>query len=190
MQLLSIAYLNSFCESTNVSFYLLYPYYSALTTSPQKENVRSLKPAQELIFNLPESITSYVAAAITRFEADVARHDHKVLAYEGYGKETIKRYGMSPDTFVQLSMQLAWLKLFGEPKATYESAQTKKYAWGRTEVCRSLSDESSNWTRAMLDPKVGVLERAALGRKAASAHSAYMASAVEGHGVDRHLLGK
>ena len=41
--------------------------------------------------------------------------------------------------------------MFGRPGVTYESAQTRKYQLGRTEVIRSASKESKAWAEAMLD---------------------------------------
>jgi hypothetical protein len=46
--------------------------------------------------------------------------------------------------------------MFDRPGVTYESAQTRKFQLGRTEVIRSASNESGAWARAMLDPKVTV----------------------------------
>ena len=40
--------------------------------------------------------------------------------------------------------------MFGRPGVTYESAQTRKYQLGRTEVIRSASKESKDWAEAML----------------------------------------
>jgi len=76
--------------------------------------------------------------------------------YEGYGKEFIKQFKLSPDAWTQLVKQLAFQKMFGRPGVTYESAQTRKYQLGRTEVIRSASNESKEWAEAMLSrvPKV------------------------------------
>jgi Choline/Carnitine o-acyltransferase len=49
--------------------------------------------------------------------------------------------------------------MFGRPGVTYESAQTRKYQLGRTEVIRSASKESKAWAEAMLDPKQQVRPR-------------------------------
>jgi carnitine O-acetyltransferase len=43
--------------------------------------------------------------------------------------------------------------MFGRPGVTYESAQTRKYQLGRTEVIRSASKESKAWVEAMHDPE-------------------------------------
>lgn len=63
---------------------------------------------------------------------------------------------MSPDAWVQLVKQLAFYKMFGRPAVTYESAQTRKYQLGRTEVIRSASNETKAWAEAMSDPKENV----------------------------------
>lgn len=86
-------------------------------------------------------------------------HFLKVVVYEGYGKELIKKLRVSPDAYAQMAIQLAYYKMTGECVATYESAQTKKFAYGRTETCRSVSVESVAWVKAMEDPYVPVKKR-------------------------------
>lgn len=49
--------------------------------------------------------------------------------------------------------------MFGRPGVTYESAQTRKYQLGRTEVIRSASKESKAWVEAMFDTKPRVRPR-------------------------------
>jgi Choline/Carnitine o-acyltransferase len=75
----------------------------------------------------------------------------QVLHYEGYGKDYIKRYKLSPDAWAQLVKQLAFHKMFGRPGVAYESAQTRKYQLGRTEVIRGASNETKAWAEAMLN---------------------------------------
>lgn len=41
--------------------------------------------------------------------------------------------------------------MFNRPGVTYESAQTRKYQLGRTEVIRSASNETKAWAEAMLN---------------------------------------
>ena len=43
--------------------------------------------------------------------------------------------------------------MFGRPGVCYESAQTRKYQLGRTEVIRGASNESKAWAEVMLDPR-------------------------------------
>ncbi|RIA85327.1 acyltransferase ChoActase/COT/CPT [Glomus cerebriforme] len=153
-------------------------------------NVRSALPVPEqLRFNLSNEILSAISKAEKNYDDLVAKHDLRVLAYEGYGKNLIKKLGASPDAYVQMIIQLAYYKMYGTNRATYESAQTRKFQHGRTEVCRTVSVDSVNWVKAMEDPQVPIEVKAELGYKAINAHVKYMAEAVEGKGCDRHLLG-
>ncbi|KAI0333740.1 acyltransferase ChoActase/COT/CPT [Cubamyces sp. BRFM 1775] len=148
-----------------------------------------LPAPQELSFTLDARTRQFVADAEAHFDALVAQHDMEVLHYEGYGKEYIKGHRASPDAWAQLVKQLAFHKMFARPGVCYESAQTRKYQQGRTEVIRSASKESKAWAEAMLDPKQTDEQRAALFRKAVSRHLQYAAWAADGQGVDRHLFG-
>jgi carnitine O-acetyltransferase len=157
--------------------------------APVKESVRALPAPEPLAFHLPPSFPTYVESALQRFDGDLARQDHAVLAYLGYGKNMLKNFRVSPDSFVQMSIQLAYYKLFGECKATYESAQTKKYAYGRTETCRSVSEASVAFVKGMTSPDVSREKKEQLARQAIKSHSEYMSASVDGRGVDRHFLG-
>lgn len=123
----------------------------------------------ELKFAVDETVKKRVEDAGIAFDKLVGQHDMhvcalhsvprrdsyflcQVLHYEGYGKEHIKKFEVSPDAWAQLVKQLAFHKMFGRPGVCYESAQTRKYQLGRTEVIRSGSNESKAWAEAMLNP--------------------------------------
>ncbi|KAI8609540.1 carnitine acetyl transferase [Chytriomyces sp. MP71] len=150
---------------------------------------KRLLPPRKLGFDLTASIIRDVRVAEAKFDTLVAEHDLKVVVFEGYGKNLIKKLGCSPDAYAQMAIQLAYFKTYGKCVATYESAQTKKYAYGRTETGRSVSVESVAWVKAMQDESLTTEEKGQLGRKAVAAQSTYMALAADGRGVDRHLLG-
>lgn len=80
----------------------------------------------------------------------------QVLHYEGYGASLIKRFKASPDAWAQLIKQLAFARMNGRPPVVYESAQTRKFQLGRTEVIRSTSNEGVEWVRSMDDLKATV----------------------------------
>lgn len=149
----------------------------------------ALPTPKKLLFELSEPLVAAIQAAGDQFDKAVANHDLRVVVFEGYGKNLIKKLQISPDGYAQMAIQLAYYKMYGVSRATYESAQTKKFEFGRTETCRSTSVESVAWVKAMEDPSVSLKVKGELGRKAIASQGSYMASAVEGHGVDRHLLG-
>ncbi|KAI0345883.1 acyltransferase ChoActase/COT/CPT [Trametopsis cervina] len=149
----------------------------------------SLPAPTELKFVVDEKSKANIAQAEASFDTLVGKHDMEVLHYEGYGKEYIKKFKASPDAWAQLVKQLAFHKMFGRPGVCYESAQTRKYKLGRTEVIRSASNESKKWAESMLDASVSDETRAKLFRQAVTRHLQYAAWAADGQGVDRHLFG-
>ncbi|KAF9071215.1 acyltransferase ChoActase/COT/CPT [Rhodocollybia butyracea] len=143
----------------------------------------------ELKFTLNDEVRQLVSSAEGRFDKLVSDHDLHVLHYEGYGKNYIKKFKASPDAWAQLVKHLAFYKMYNRPAVTYESAQTRKYQLGRTEVIRSASNESKKWAEAMLDPHQTDVHRALLFRAAVARHLQYAGWAADGQGVDRHLFG-
>lgn len=142
-----------------------------------------------LRFVLNSQVRDDIATAQKLFQEVIAQHELKVQAYQGYGKGLIKKFKCSPDAYVQMIIQLAYHKMYGKNRPTYESAATRKFQQGRTETCRSVSDESVAFCDAMANPEVGREECEKLFRAAVNAHIKYIADASNGHGVDRHLFG-
>ncbi|KAF9646180.1 acyltransferase ChoActase/COT/CPT [Thelephora ganbajun] len=154
-----------------------------------QETGKGLPTPTELKFVVNGTVSKHVKDAKIAFDNLVGQHDMHVLHYEGYGKEYIKKFRTSPDAWAQLVKQLAFHKMFRRPGVCYESAQTRKYQLGRTEVIRSASNESKAWAEAMLNPSETDTHRAALFKRAVARHVQYSAWAADGQGVDRHLFG-
>jgi carnitine O-acetyltransferase len=117
------------------------------------------------------------------------------LTYEGYGSDFIKKSGNPPDAFVQVAMQLATYRLFGEQAGTYEATQVRRFLHGRTEVTRAVSLESAAFVKEMgkTFSKNGDIKsrkkKLDLLKKATSSHSNYSQLAAQALGVDRHFFG-
>jgi len=86
-------------------------------------------------------------------------------------------------------IQLAYHKMYGKNRPTYESAATRRFQQGRTETCRTVSDESVAFCNAMADSSIESKTTIDLFRKAINAHLEYISAASDGKGVDRHLFG-
>ncbi|KAJ3106721.1 Carnitine O-acetyltransferase mitochondrial [Phlyctochytrium bullatum] len=121
---------------------------------------KDLPSPKKLEFKLGNDLLAAISRAEAKFDELVGKHDLTAVVWDGYGKNLIKKFQVSPDAFAQMAIQLAYFKTYGKCVATYESAQTRK-----------------------------AKDKGILGRKAIAAQSQYMARAVEGKGVDRHLLG-
>jgi len=151
---------------------------------------RSNLPEPSVIkFHINESVTREIHRATSDFDILIGQHDLKVQAYQGYGKNLIKRFKCSPDAYVQMLIQLAYHKMYGVSRPTYESAATRRFQQGRTETCRTVSDESVAFCDAMGNPEIPEENCVELFRKAVDAHVQYITNASDGKGVDRHLFG-
>ncbi|KUL87844.1 hypothetical protein ZTR_03178 [Talaromyces verruculosus] len=152
--------------------------------------VRStLPPPAPINFELNVEVEKAINEAHQEHKSLIAAHELRVQAFQAYGKGLIKKFKCSPDAYVQMLIQLAYYKMYGINRPTYESASTRKFKEGRTEVIRTVSDESTAFCRAHQDPNVPREEVVKLFREALKQHTKYTMEASDGKGVDRHLLG-
>jgi carnitine O-acetyltransferase len=115
--------------------------------------------------------------------------DLQLMQFRGFGSDWLKQQQVSPDSFVQMVLQLAFYRLHNKHTATYETGTTRQFYHGRTETCRSCSIESDAFVKAICSESSKPSEVVALLRKAMDGHKKYMLDAVHGKGCDRHLLG-
>ncbi|XP_018008579.1 carnitine O-acetyltransferase [Hyalella azteca] len=144
---------------------------------------------RRLQFTVPSDLEAQIHQAGTVLDSLVEDLEMTCFVYDKYGKTFMKAKGVSPDSFIQMAIQLAFYRVHGEPAAHYESASTRMFAGGRTETIRSCSEESAAFCAAALDASAAPRHQRRLLLQAVAAHNAYAKQAVKGEGVDRHLLG-
>jgi carnitine O-acetyltransferase len=149
----------------------------------------SLTSAKHLPFNVSQTTSAAMTEASAAVDKSVANLELHELIFKNFGADFPKTFGVSPDAFVQMAMQLAYYKLHGHFAPCYESCSTRKYVVGRTETGRVMSTDSCNWVKAMVNPQVSDQEKVNLFKQACEAHVNYMKDAADGYGVDRHILG-
>jgi carnitine O-acetyltransferase len=74
---------------------------STASASQQSHPVFVSEP-HAIQFALSPAALRYIALAETAFAILTQGHECKSLAYAGYGSDTIKKYGISPDAYVQV----------------------------------------------------------------------------------------
>ncbi|KAG8766134.1 Carnitine O-acetyltransferase mitochondrial, partial [Serendipita sp. 397] len=141
---------------------------------------------------------------LSRIEQAKKRSDELVasqtLTYHltDYGKKDIKTYGIGPDGWTQMIIQLAydrWCLNHGKPSGsremggTYEAATTRRFQKGRTEAIRVVSNEVREWLAAMRDRNSSAEEQKRLLVAATKKHIKDAQDAGAAMGIDRHLLG-
>ncbi|GAA6059823.1 hypothetical protein JCM10212_003735 [Sporobolomyces blumeae] len=114
----------------------------------------------------------------------------RMLWFDEYGAGWIKNVGKhSPDAYLQMALQLAFHKTHNRPTATYETASTRLFARGRTEVIRTFSEDSWRWVKAMREGKTDAKTLYSLLATATKTHNSLTRESSTGKGFDRHLMG-
>jgi carnitine O-acetyltransferase len=153
--------------------------------------VASALPApRALRWNVTADVLAQIGDAAKEYDALRGDLCITLLAFREWGREHLKARRASPDSVVQMALQLTQMMLHANTVATYETAQTRQFAGGRTETVRSASIESKRWCEATVaGARHSDAELAALLRDAIASHNAQMARCTNGQGIDRHLMG-
>ncbi|XP_038590308.1 carnitine O-acetyltransferase isoform X1 [Micropterus salmoides] len=144
---------------------------------------------QKLHFNITPEIKKDIEEAKHNMNILAQDLDMRVMVFGHFGKSVPKAHKMSPDAFIQISLQLAYYRMYQRCCATYESASLRMFRLGRTDTIRSASVASAAFVRAFDDPSKQNTEKVDLMEKAVKAHRSYTNMAISGQAIDRHLLG-
>ncbi|KAM9632762.1 palmitoyl thioesterase CPT1C [Trichechus inunguis] len=148
----------------------------------------TLPQPQRLYWDLPDKIHPSISLALRGAKALSGNIDCHVFPFSHFGKSFIKRCHLSPDSFIQMALQLAHFWDRGQFCLTYESVMTRLFLEGRTETVRSCTREACNFVKAMEDDEKTDPQCLALFRVAVDKHQALLKAAMSGQGVDRHLF--
>ncbi|KAG7275677.1 hypothetical protein CRUP_028838, partial [Coryphaenoides rupestris] len=144
---------------------------------------------QKLRFNITPEVKRDIENAKQNMNMMVHDLDVKVLMFSHFGQNVPKQHKLSPDAFIQLALQLAYFRMYNMCCSTYESASLRMFKYGRTDVIRSTTLDSSKFVLAMEDPAKPNTEKVALLRQAAQTHRQMTKDTINGQAIDRHLLG-
>lgn len=150
-----------------------------------KVNVRALD------FEIDDATRAAVESAYEENTKIMDSLDMNVLRYARLNKGTCKRHGLSPDSIIQLSFQLAYRQAFQRYVGTYESCSTSAFRHGRTETMRPCTMATKAFCDALLQParlQPNASELRAMIDKCSSVHGQLTKEAAMGQGFDRHLF--
>ncbi|XP_051523331.1 choline O-acetyltransferase-like [Myxocyprinus asiaticus] len=144
-----------------------------------------------LLWKCSPQIHGLLASAGEHLHRLVKNLDMNVFTFKVYGKEFIKQQKMSPDAFIQVSLQLAFYRCHRKIVSTYESASLRRFREGRVENIRSATPEALAFVKLMTDNTKSVqeTERMEKLRAAVNAQTQITVQAITGMGTDNHLLG-
>ncbi|KAF8383704.1 hypothetical protein PRIPAC_72846 [Pristionchus pacificus] len=147
-----------------------------------------LSPVRRLDFELTNDHKKAIEKAKRRIDA--VAEDLEVLTYTftRFGKNFPKSVKVSPDSFIQLAFALAFHRIHGTLAPTYETASLRKFDEGRTENIRGPNLQTAKFCQMMKIGNRPFVELHEQLHAAIAAHKKYTADAMNGAGMDRHLL--
>ncbi|XP_005097845.1 carnitine O-palmitoyltransferase 2, mitochondrial [Aplysia californica] len=153
-------------------------------------NASSDEKVVRLNFTLDPSVKEAVAKAKSRFDDVTNSLDVSHIQYHKMTKTHVKKAKLSPDSIMQLTVQLAHYRMYGKNVGTYESCSTSAFKHGRTETVRSCTSA----TKAMCErlygssgPQGSADELMEGLRDCSKVHGQLTKEAAMGQGFDRHL---
>ena len=139
-------------------------------------------------FNINATLFENIKAATLQLHDQEHDSDIAVARITKWTTSTLKKLKVSPDSTLQMSIQLAYYRLHHQTVATYETCVLTKYYKGRTATCRVASTATSNFVQAMAKNNIDTETIQKLFLTACQEHIQYVQQASNGYGVDRHLL--
>ncbi|XP_015186144.1 PREDICTED: carnitine O-acetyltransferase-like isoform X2 [Polistes dominula] len=189
---IGLEYEHSPCEGVPVAVLHdhIIKYITSKLNDARCNRVNTYPRAECLKFETNDEIDCAIknaACVVDNLSKDI---DMECFTFNEFGKNEIKKCKLSPDSFIQIAMQVTYYKLHNKPPAHYESAGLRRFQNARTECIRSTSIESVSFAKAFNDNKCrDEKQLKEMMLKAVDAHKKLVSEATLGQGVDRHLYG-
>lgn len=146
------------------------------------------KKIETLNFDLNQKLHGSLFKAQKLFVKHTDNTRTRVLDFTDFGKNQIKKFGVSPDAFVQLALQLAEHKLYGKCYSAYEAVMTRTFLDGRIDVLYTVSPESLDFIDKMRRDDGSIQTKIEALVKATQKHQTRARECRFGQGVYSHLL--
>lgn len=154
------------------------------------QSLCELPQPRRLQWKINKDTETDIKEAIENIDRLIKDLDLFILRFKSFGREFPKSQNMSPDSFIQLALQLTYYKIHGKLVSTYESASVRRFRLGRVDNIRANTPDALEWIRAMVgEIETTDVEKMALLRKAMQCQTDIMTQTILGHGMDCHLLG-
>ncbi|KAI7799102.1 carnitine O-acetyltransferase b [Triplophysa rosa] len=143
---------------------------------------------KKLYFYIDSDIKWDIEMAKQNLDILINDLDIKCFNFQRFGKEFIKQINLSPNSFIQVAIQLAYYRVHSEVCAACDIASLRMFRGGRTDYIRSPTNQMLSFIQAFDDDSVSREVKVDLLREAVDAYSVLTEQALMGQAVDRHLL--
>uniref|UniRef100_UPI00358F04B8 carnitine O-palmitoyltransferase 2, mitochondrial-like isoform X1 n=2 Tax=Myxine glutinosa TaxID=7769 RepID=UPI00358F04B8 len=161
-----------------------------------ENSVMYLEPSngvQRLEFDLDSSLQTAVVTAKCNLQTISASTSFYRLEFQDYGSNFLKGCGVSPDSIVQLALQLAFTRMYGHHAVIVEICSTGTFLHGRTERFITTTTEALECCKAFgADSRSHGSHRTTLLHQLIEAtseqHKQLISEAATGQGFIQHLF--
>uniref|UniRef100_A0A3Q3WW76 Choline/carnitine acyltransferase domain-containing protein n=1 Tax=Mola mola TaxID=94237 RepID=A0A3Q3WW76_MOLML len=155
---------------------------------PKRAPLVPLPMPKKLYFHIDREIKRDIEHAKQNLDILINDLDVNVFNFKRFGKDLPKQHKLSPHSFIQVALQLAYYRVHNEVCAACDIISQRMFRGGRTEYIRSPTNQTLKFILAFDDPSVSREAKLQLFKEAVDAYAALTAQALKGHGIERHLL--
>ncbi|XP_029591618.1 carnitine O-acetyltransferase b [Salmo trutta] len=156
---------------------------------PKKTPLIPLQMPKKLYFNIDREIKRDIEHAKQNLDILINDLDIRCFNFQRFGKELPKRHNLSPNSFIQVALQLAYYKVHNEVCASCDIASQRMFRGGRTDYIRSPTNQMLKFVLTFDDPSITREAKLELLREAIETYVTLTDQALKGQSIDRHLLG-
>ncbi|XP_075995665.1 carnitine O-acetyltransferase b [Genypterus blacodes] len=156
---------------------------------PKRAPLVPLPMPKKLYFHIDREIKRDIEHAKQNLDILINDLDVNVFNFKMFGKDLPKRHQLSPNSFIQVALQLAYYRVHSEVCPSCDIASQRMFRGGRTEYIRSPTNQSLKFVLAFDNRAVSREAKLQMLRAAADAYTALTDQVLEGRGIDHHLLG-
>uniref|UniRef100_A0A8C9XQZ4 Carnitine O-acetyltransferase b n=1 Tax=Sander lucioperca TaxID=283035 RepID=A0A8C9XQZ4_SANLU len=156
---------------------------------PKRAPLVPLPMPKKLYFHIDREIKRDIEHAKQNLDILINDLDVNVFNFKRFGKDLPKQHNLSPNSFIQVALQLAYYRVHNEVCPACDIASQRMFQGGRTEYIRSPTNQTLKFILAFDDPSVSREAKLQLFREAVDTYTALTLQVLKGHGIDHHLLG-
>ena len=142
-----------------------------------------------ITFPATEELSKLAATAHSQFEQITSAEEIVSMTFDRFGEEAIASGMRNANTCVQLMLNLAAYRMYGELKPNYEPVSLSSFADGRWTSCSMVTEEVQNFCQLADDPKASRAARLEAFDAAWIAHGKNVSRTADGlENTEAHLL--
>jgi hypothetical protein len=151
------------------------------------DNYPISKP-RKLKWTKNDHLVNEISKAREHFDQIIDNYDLRTFKYQQFGRKFPKSLSMSPDSFIQCAIQLAFYKMYGKMYSHGSVGSMRRFQNGRIDYIRSTNMDMLNWCKSMMpDSDASVNEKLYLFNKAVEKQTNLMIETILCGGIDCHL---